>query len=414
MKYAVEHSINTQKSATQLANSKQEYTQAIMNHLPNLSASIGAGSNFGRGIDPETNNYINTATFNNGVGADLGITLFNGLTLLNRTRSAKVAKIKGEYDFQRSADEVAENTMVAYAEVVYNAELVKLSIQRVEFYKIDQKRMERMCELGSGSPTDLAQLNATVASEEYTLISRKNNYDISIIKLKDVMNYPLHDDLPLANKIEEKIVANPEQDIQQIENEALNYLPKSLSEKNTLEISKLDLKIAQGNYSPSLRIGGGISTSYYTRLDGNNQGAMAYGEQLKNNLGEYLQASLSIPIFNNLNQRINVHIAKNNYTLAKANYQQSLRTLSSEIKQASLDVKAAQSQYIQAQKNVEAQKIANDANRKKYQEGLLNIIELRTSDNDLFFAEIELRNIYLMHQIKVRQLNYYKGFPYIN
>lgn len=413
MRYAVEHSINTQTAATSYANSKLEHTQAIMKHLPNLGASVGANASFGRGIDPATNSYVNTATFNHGVGADFGMTVFNGFTLLNRTRNAKIAKLKGQYDLQRMGDEVAENTMVAYAEVVYNAELVKLSQQRVESYKTDLKRMERMCELGNGSPTDLAQLAATVASEEYTLISRKNSYDISFIKLRDVMNFPLNDTLELANDVEKIEVQKSEQDFSEIEDYAYEILPKNLSNKQALEISKLSLDIAKGGYAPSLAVGGGISTSYFTRLDGAGK-ASAYGLQLKDNLGEYISVSLSIPIFSNLNRRINVHLAKNNYNLAKSKYEQDKRALASEIKQVLLEVQSTESQYVQAQKNLSAQRYANNANRQKYSSGLLGIIELKTSDNDLLMAQIELRNSYLRHQIKIRQLNYYKGFPYIN
>lgn len=414
MRYAVTHNIKTVRSATDLANARENYTQSIADHFPSISGSANAGSNFGRGIDPETNSYINTATFSNGIGASMSVTVFNGLTMINRTRSAKIAKLKGEFDLQRSSDIVAEETMVAFAEVVYNGELVRLSEQRVEFYKTDLKRMERKTELGTGSHADLAQLAATVASEEYTLISRKNNYDISIIKLKDVMNYPLSDSLAIKPTIDEANIIDPEQDLYEIESEAVKYLPKSLSDKKELELSKINLQIAQGNYAPSISFGAGISTSYYTRLDGKQENVSSYGNQLKNNLGEYLSANLSIPIFSNLSRRTNVHKAKNNYNLAKANYSQAQRTLSSEIKQALLDVQAAQSQHIQAQKNVEAQKLANKSNRRKYEQGLLGIIELQTSDNQLFLAELELRNIYLRLQIKIRQLNYYKGLPYIN
>lgn len=414
IKYAVEHSIKSIRSSSDLDNKSQQYINSIAEHFPSIGATINAGSNFGRGIDPATNSYINTATFSNGVGANLGWSVFNGLSLINRTRNAKFAKIKGQYDVELNIDKVAEEAMVAFAEVVYNKELVWLSEQRVEAYSTDLKRMERKAELGTGSMADVAQLAAKLAAEEYTLIYRKNVSDVSVIKLKDVMNYPLEEELTIEPNIEKREVFDQNQDVNEMMDKAFEFLPKSLSEKKALQISKVDLQIAQGLYSPSISLSAGLSTSYFTRLDGTGTAALPYGEQFKNNVGEYLSASLSIPIFNNLSYRTNVHIAKNNYKLAQANYKQAIRELSSEIEQVVLDVKSTQSQYEQAIKNVEAQKLANKANRQKYEHGLLGIIELQTSDNEYFQSQIEFRNSYLRYQIKVRQLNYYKGVPYIN
>jgi len=99
---------------------------------------------------------------------------------------------------------------------------------------------------------------------------------------------------------------------------------------------------------------------------------------------------------------------------AQRDYDETMRTLSSEIRQALMELEASKSQWQQAQKNVEYQQIANQANQRKYETGALSIIELQTSDNQLFLSEIELRNAYLRYQIKMREINYYKGKPYVN
>ncbi len=413
MRYAVIHSFESQRANTDLQNYRERYTNAIANHFPYLSSSLGTNNNYGRGIDPATNSYINTSTFNNNMGLNLSLPIFKGFQLLNKTRSAKIAKLKGEEELRRVSDEVAENTMAAFAEAIYNTELVSLSEQRLERYKTEKQRAARMCELGTGSIADLTQLEATIASEEYTLISYRNTLEISIIKLKDCMNFPLEDTLIIEPEIRHQEILMPEQLSDEIMDYAQSHLSQSKIDNYTLQSSLLDLKIARSQFYPTLNFGAGISSSYYTRLDKGAVHYAPYGKQLRNNIGKQLQVSLSIPILNGLNSRSSVRIAKNNYEQAQRDYDESIRKLSSEITQAVLEVNAARSQWIQAQKNVTAQETAHKINQRKYEEGLLSIIDLQTSDNQLFSAQIELRNSYLRYQIKVREINYYKGIPYI-
>ena len=410
MRYAVESSYKTARAATELDNTKKDYTGAILAHLPSVSGYVGLNSNFGRGIDPATNNYVNTTTFSNDVGLSGKLPVFNGLRYLNQTRSAKIAKIRGEEQLRQIRDKVAEETMLAYAEVVYNIELVELCQKQIESYKMEEKRMVRLLELGSGSPADLAQIRATLASEEYTAIAARNNLEISTVKLKDCMNFPLDETLVIVPQITEMEIYLAEQTPNDIVAFALNEHLTAAIEQRNLKLKKYSLAMARGAYYPSILLSGGVSTGYYTSTVSEN---IPYFKHLDMNLGQWVGFGISVPIFNGLEVRLNVAKAKNNLKQAQRDHDETLRMLSSEIQQAIMELEAYNSQWKQAQKNVEYQKIANLANKRRYEEGTLSIIELQTSDNQLLKSEIELRNAYLRYQIKIREVNYYKGVPYI-
>jgi outer membrane protein len=127
-----------------LDNTKKEFTGAVLAHFPSVSGSIGLSSGFGRGIDFETNLPFNSTSFQNSVDLSARMPVFNGLRYLNQTRSAKIAKLSGEEQLRHTRDRVAEETMLAYAEVVYNNELVELYQKRIESYTIEEKRMVRL------------------------------------------------------------------------------------------------------------------------------------------------------------------------------------------------------------------------------------------------------------------------------
>lgn len=411
MRYAVENSYQTARAATDLDNTRKDYTGAILAHLPSVGSSIGVNSNFGRGIDPATNNYVNTSTFSNSVGLGASMPVFNGLHYLNQTRGAKIAKLRGEEQLRQTRDKVAEETMLAYAEVVYYTELLELQQKQIENSKMEEKRMTRLFELGGGSSADLAQIRAKLSLEEYHAIAAKNNLEISIIKLKDCMNFPLDESLVIVPQIDEITLLREGQTSAEIIDYALHVHPTAIIGQRNLALEKRSLSMARGLYYPSVSLNGGISTGYFTSSANKFD---PYFTQFRDNLGEWLGLSVSIPIFYGLDYRLRVAKAKNNLKQAQRDYDETLRTLSSEIRQAIMELEAFESQWHQAQKNVEFQQIANQANKRRFEDGTLSIIDLQTSDNQLFLSEIELRNAYLRFQIKVREVNYYKGVPYVN
>ncbi len=414
MAYAVENSFMSQRSQRDADNLAVDYNAALLQHLPSVSGNVGSQASFGRGIDPATNTYVNESSLNTSFQASGSVPIFYGFQLLNTTRSAKIAKLRGMDQLQRVRDEVAEQTMIAYAEVVYNTELVHLYARRIENYQLEQRKMSRMLELGGGSQADLAQIDAKLASEQFQSIRAKNNLDISIIKLKDCMNYPLEDNLEIVPLVEQISSYNDQASLENIVTYAMEYHPTSLINQKMLEEQRLQLSIVKGDYWPSLSLNGGVSSSYFTQLANATASIDPFNTQLKNNLGEWVGASISIPIFGGLERRYNVKKAKNDYEQAKRDYSENQRALESSITQAVLELEALDLAFAESVRNVDFQMLANQAIRKKYQEGAANIIETQTSDNELFNSELEMRNAYLRYQLKLREVNYYKGIPYIN
>ena len=119
MAYAVEHSTSVGKKINALDDAQQDYNSSVASLFPSLSASVSGATNFGRSINPETNNYTNVSTFSNSYGISGSMPLFAGLQGINTIRAAKVARERGVNDLQLSRDEIAMQTMKAYIDVLY-------------------------------------------------------------------------------------------------------------------------------------------------------------------------------------------------------------------------------------------------------------------------------------------------------
>lgn len=409
MKYAIKHGFTSQRAVRNVRDAQQDYTAAIGSHLPQLSASVGLNTSFGRGLDPGTNTYVNTSSLSNGYNANVSIPIFNAFELLNRTLSSKVALARSESELQKAEDDIAIEIMGLYIDLLYKNGLVDLTEKRVETFKTNLTQTERMCELGTKNLADVAEIASSLANEEVALINRRNEHRTAVLKLKDKMNFPIEDSLPVDTTI--MLSVRSFDDAATIFNQAEQYLPQIDILKKTLKFEKYQLSIAKSGYYPSIYASGSVGTSYFTMLSGtdDNNKADNFGKQFRDNIGEGVSVSMSIPIFRGLATRTAVHKAKNRYEQAQSDFSEKMRTLRIEIEQAVMDLEAAEESINGSEKAVKASALAYRAAQRKYEQGLCNVVDLYTSYNKLLQAEVDLLTSRLKHEIKSREVAYYSG-----
>ena len=119
--------------------------------------------------------------------------------------------------------------------------------------------------------------------------------------------------------------------------------------------------------------------------------------------------TLSVPIFDNRQNKTNVEKAK----LARQNYELSLqdaeKTLYQQIETYWLNARNAQQQYIYAKTNVESMQESYDLLSEQFKLGLKNIVELNTSKNNLLQAEQQLIQSKYTTLLNLAMLRFYQG-----
>jgi outer membrane protein len=151
----------------------------------------------------------------------------------------------------------------------------------------------------------------------------------------------------------------------------------------------------------------GLNTTYYHTL---HSGAGAsFHNQFKNNKGEYVGATLSIPLFNRLQSLTNIRRAKNNYRIAREAYEQELLELEKLSYEAWQDWRGYLKQVEQMTHKVEADSLAYQLTRRQFEEGLSTAIDLRTTSAQLLNSKATLLQCQLMAMVKEQLVRYYKG-----
>ena len=177
--------------------------------------------------------------------------------------------------------------------------------------------------------------------------------------------------------------------------------------------AKRELATARWQLLPRLSLNTGWSTSYFN-YPGQDLHLDPYRDQLRNHQGEYIQFSMSIPIYDRLQGHDNVARKRNAFKRMTAQYDQKRRDVASEVRRAVQDCDGAATAYEQALKKARVQEEAYQLNAKKMEQGLISSIEYQTATNNFLKAQADEMNSLLKYLIKQAVVRYYNGVEYIN
>ena len=412
MAYAVEHSTSVGKKINALDDAQQDYNSSVASLFPSLSASVSGATNFGRSINPETNNYTNVSTFSNSYGISGSMPLFAGLQGINTIRAAKVARERGVNELQLSRDEIAMQTMKAYIDVLYYIGTTEIAAKQLENSRLMLKEIKKLYEIGRKSAAEVAEVESQEANYDYLLTEQQNNLALAKIRLCEIMNYPQDEELVIVEEldIEFQAMLTPMEDVVTY---ALNNNAKVISAELNTSYSKLNYNRTKGYYYPSLYLYGGYNTSYFINME--NQAAYdAFLNQLRNNVGSYIQVGLSIPIFSGLDIRTSARKARNAWRNAELDEMAVRNAVESEVTQSYQQMKGYAKQYILGQKKVEAAQLAYEGIAAKFEKGLVTAIDLQTASTTLLQAKSDCLRSKLQYVIEYKMVEYYNGGKLVN
>ncbi len=414
MRYAVSHSTKIRIQQAAVDDAQLARRDAIFSAFtPSISGSTSAYYNFGRSIDPQTNTYFNQTSFHNNYGVGADITIFNGFEAVNNLKITKTALAMGQSQEKQVEADICLAVMEAYYNVLYYGELAKIFEAQVETGKAAVAKAQKQEEIGQKGHADVVQMMAELAQYEYDMINAHNQYEDHLLSLKDLMFWPVDDVLLIDTAVAERETLDlaAADEVEHVSEYAASYNPEIMIAEGKLRNAMRELKTAKWQLLPSLNLYGGWSTSYFSYL---GQPATPFGSQFRNNSGEYLQLSMSIPIFTGLRKNSAIRRQRNAVKVAQAEYDQTRREIENEVRRAVQDRDGAGAAFMQAQRMSEVQEEAYWLNTKKMEQGLISSIEFQTATNNYLKAKAERLNSLCRYMIKQSVVRYYGGEEYIN
>lgn len=401
MRYAVEHAADVAKKEYAVKNARADVHTALAAFFPRVTADVNAQYAWGRNVDPETNTYNTVNTFNNYYQLSASVGLFDGGQTINQFRQALLLLRQGRNEWQLAADNRAVETMQKYVEAAYAQACILLAEEKLADSRQLLVKTQRMEGLGLKGRPDVVQIEAQVAEDDYELTRRRNQLQAALLALKAAMNYPQGDSLVLVVPDEAGGKARPVGGGTIAEGH-----PRALSAQMAVRNASYEYRIAKGRLYPRLSLSAGVTTNYYKNLSAGTTSA-SFKAQWDNNMGEYVYATFSIPVFD-LSRWKSARKARNNVSMARLDCDEAMRRLHDEAGQALLDCRGYEKEQVKMACKTANDSVAYHFAKRKYEEGMLSVFDLHTASQALLQSRVARLQIRLMLAVKRRLLAYYQ------
>lgn len=410
--YAVEHSTAVKQKELSARTARAEQQEAVAGFLPSITASSGAQYAWGRNIDPETNTYNTITTFYNSYGLYASLTVFDGGQTYNAWRAAKNERQRSMNALQQSRDDKAIAVMQAYIDCVYAQGCLRLAEDKLSASRetLRQTRIEE--ELGIKSHPDVAQIESETAQDEYNLVHQQNVYAASRLSLQTEMNLASTDTLGFSvvadSQFYPTMMQSDAASLPELKAYAADCAPEAIEARLQAEQYRLRYQASKGDLMPTITLQAGVSTTYYKNIT-DGTGTESFRRQFKNNMGEYVAVTLSLPLFDRLSGLTSMRRARNTWRDAELQRDETLRKLNNKIEQAVMDRDGYAREAVAMQRKVSADSLSYSMQRAQFAEGMVTAIDLQTAANTLLESRVGLLQRQMLYLLKERLVRYYRG-----
>ncbi|KIO74954.1 transporter [Pedobacter lusitanus] len=410
----LENNLNIKQSTLNVATATVNLEQSKAALYPSLSGTINNSLNYGRSLNPATNQLI-TQNFYSGDGTlSAQVDVFAGFSKINQIRQNKLLLEAGNSNLDKIKNDLVLQVVTAYFQVVFNTDLLKASKEQLVVAQETQRREQALLEAGNKTLADISQAKAQRATAELNVTNAQNQLTISYLTLSQLMemrpdsqNYTV-----VKPTIKDIAQAQKSYDVNDVYNTSLSFFPDIKLAQLNREAAGKAVAVAKGGFFPRLTLGGGLGSRYSYSM-----GAKAFGlpadphlnDQISNNFYQNVGFTLSIPIFNGLTVRSNVKKAKISYETSKISEQLAKNNLNKVIAQAVADLRAADSRYKSNENTFNAQKDAFNVIEQRYAVGLVNSLDYNTSRTNRNKAEVDYIQSKYDLLFKSKVIDYYLG-----
>tara|TARA_R110002073_G_scaffold279026_1_gene443129 strand:- start:416065 stop:417417 length:1353 start_codon:yes stop_codon:yes gene_type:complete len=415
--YAIAHNLELNDFKYTNNASKEAYKQSVRDLLPNLMGYSDYNIRYGRSINPNTNDIINTDFFSNNYSLSSSVAIFKGFQKVNTIKASKLLYKAAQEDVLQQKYMLAFRVMSAFYDIRFFEGLVTISEEQLLASQTSYDLVKRQVDIGLKAGADLYEAESVLLTDQLVVTQNKNSLEAAQLKLIQEMNLEGETSIQINNALDELTqVSTESQTLHQdsIFKTANAFIPLIKSETFRAEAAKKDVAIARGDLYPSLTLSSGYSTGYYETNVDDLGGIIPYKTQINDNISKFVGVSLNIPIFNRWSSRSNIKQNKIALNRATNNLNIKKQELYKLIQQLVQDKKAFVVESEQSTKKMKAQELTFSIAQKKYEKGMISAIELYQAKN--LFATSQNENLQVKLQLKITEktIDFYKGLPIFN
>lgn len=401
--YAIENNITIKDADINTNISEVDYNASKSAKLPNLFGSASQNFSSGTTIDPITSDYVSDQIHSTNLGINSSVTLFQGNQLNNQVKQNKLLIEQNSLLAQEAKNNIVISILESYLQTLYSKEGISIAENNLDASEKEVLRAKSRLDAGTIALSDYTEAQSQAATNKFNVIAAKNDYELNIINLKQLLELSPLEDLQIETVDENQDLIHLELNREAIYTNALAYLPEVEASNTNILINEKELDIAKGGYLPTLSLTGSLGTGYTSISDN------TFTDQLDVNFNQRLGLSLSIPIFNRNQTKSAVQIASFNIEKAEIQKQTVEKEVIKKVETAYQNALSSQEQLIAAEVSKEAAEQSYNLAQKKYELGDLSTTDLVISQNTYTNAQQNYLQSKYLNILYHQLLQFYQG-----
>ncbi len=431
--YALSNNLNVQDQVIGEHRAENAFSQDKLDRFPILNASASHNYNFGRTIDPFTNQFVNRSIQSNNFSLTSSVTVYNGSRISQTIKRSENEVLRSKLQTEATQNQIGLSVADAFLQIIFAQNQLK---NFEEINKSTVTQLEQAKALYEGGATNQSQyltLKAQDARDQMNIQSAKGSIRTAYVRLKQIMQLD-HDNFEIVIPELERVPESNNWSLAGVLINAESTIPDLQLAKSQWRSAELSESIAKSNLYPRVNLFANVNSLYSeTRLEqfnpqltsraigyveGTNDAVItefttystkvaSFGKQLGDNFGQAAGVSVSVPIFNNNQAKANIEDAKLAAQMSKNNIDRTAMNMKSDIIQAYTDYENALASYNAAVENEKAQKENYDFALKLSNAGASTTADMILALNEWSRAKIDVERAKYQLVFSNTVLHYY-------
>jgi outer membrane protein len=438
---AIKNNFQIKQSEMQVESGINQYNQTKFSQLPAVAGILNQGYNLGRTIDPYSNDIVTNQIGTNNMGVRADWVVFNGFQNKKQLEQQMLQLKASKYDVENAKNTIKLNVILAYMQILSANELLEVAQNQAVATKLQLEKVEKLVKLNVTSESNLYDIKAQLASDEFQITNAKNNYRSAKLRLKQLLNISSDKDINFEGISLENIQISPNLQIQsEVLDFAENNFPEIKAGKTRLLAYQKGIEIINNMKFPTITLSGAWGTSYssaakkavigenlnesftnqYININNAKIPVMqivpdvstqkiGFGSQLGNNNNLSLGLNVRIPIFNTTQQKYRLENVKIQQKIAKNETENTRLQLQQAIEQAFIDRNNAAERYESLQNQLIALEKAFQVAEIKLSTGIINPIDYTITKTNFDKAKANAVQAKYEYFFRVKIVDFYQG-----
>ena len=400
IEYAISHNIDIRKKDVQIQQRKVLLNTSRNEWLPEVEGQIAEQFSFGNYNSTTGSMRGDTSGSNNDLSYTTGrisasMNLFDGMKVRNKIVADRFSLEAATADLDKARKDIGIQIAIQYLQCLYQRSMAIEAQEQLSLSRQMVNRAQIRVDEGKRPLSELKDMEAQAAQDEYTLVNAQGQYTIELTKLSQLLNLPTVEGFDIADINEEG-----EAPVVNYDN-VVNNWPSILAAKAQIEASKAKIKVARADYYPTLSLQGHVST-FYVNFFHQDPGWGSFGKQyFDKNVNEVIGLHLKVPIFNRFQTRNKIRSAKLDVLHQDLALEEAQQKLRQEIQIAQTNVGVARQKRESAEKSAEASNVSLSYEQERFDAGRSSVFDLLQARQK--YTKARQETIQAKYELMIRQ-----------